>query len=184
MKAAEGLEETIRLWPHRLRGEGHFMAVLVRQGRKFRARSTGKVRGADAAGMKLWKEFEKEALKTDLRGTFLLFGAELYLEPEALSLKGLKVLRPGLHLGTLKKNRFEPSHALALSLLPGQARNCLDLSADSPQAAAYLRGESLPCRDLHGWTLITLDGCSLGWGKAAGSTVKNHYPRGLRIMGI
>ena len=184
MKAAEGLEETIRLWPHRLRGEGHFMAVLVRQGRKFRARSTGKVRGADAAGMKLWKAFEKEALKTDLRGTFLLFGAELYLEPEALSLKGLKVLRPGLHLGTLKKNRFEPSHALALSLLPGQARNCLDLSADSPQAAAYLRGESLPCRDLHGWTLITLDGCSLGWGKAAGSTVKNHYPRGLRIMGI
>ncbi len=184
MKARKGLEETIRLWPHRLRGEGHFVAALVRQGKKFRARTAGKSKGPDQASLKLWKDFEKEALKTDLQGTFLLFGSELYLEPEPVPLKGLKVLRPGLHLGTLKKNRFEPAHALALSLQPEEAKSSLDLPAGCPEAAAYLRGEALPCSGQRGWTLISLDGCSLGWGKAGGSMIKNHYPRGLRIAGI
>ena len=34
----------------------------------------------------------------------------------------------------------------------------------------------------NGWYLITVDGYSLGWGKLAGSVMKNHYPKGLRKL--
>ena len=181
---APGLEETLRLWPHRLKGEGHFMAALVRKGRKFRARLSGKAKPLDQTSRRLFQEFAGEALKTELKGTFLTFGQELYLEPEPLPLKGLRVLRPGLQLGTFKKNRFEPSHALALYLSPGKAARTLDLSLSSGEALTYMRGESLPCQGPKGWTLVCVEGCSAGWGKAAGGILKNHYPRGLRLTGI
>lgn len=181
---ARGLDETLRLWPHRLKGEGHFMAMLVRQGRKFRARLSGKTKPVDQAQLRLFKDFAADALRADLKGTFLTFGQELYLEPEPLPLRGLRVLRPGLHLGTFKKNRFEPSHALALFITPEQAARTLDLSVSSGEALRYLKGESPACQGPKGWTLVCIEGGSAGWGKAAGGILKNHYPKGLRPAGI
>ena len=90
------------------------------------------------------------------------------------------MLRPGLHLGTVKKNRFEPSHALALALLPEEARYTVRLSADGRRIRAYLNGETFPCEGEKGWYLVTVDGYGAGWGKLAGGIMKNHYPRGLR----
>ena len=92
--------------------------------------------------------------------------------------KGLKVLRPGLHLGTLKKNRFEPAHALALALRPEDVKHVWKLSVE--EAAAYLKGQTFSAEGEKGWYLICVDGCSLGWGKLAGGIMKNHYPKGLR----
>ena len=94
-------------------------------------------------------------------------------------LTGLKVLRPGLHLGTLKKNRFEPAHALALFLKPADVKNTLDLSL--AEAERYLSGQTLPAEGEKGWYLISVEGYSIGWGKLSGSVMKNHYPKGLRI---
>ena len=96
------------------------------------------------------------------------------------SLERLKVLRPGLHLGTLKKNRFEPSHALALALAPEDAVHVWNLSSESQEAAAYLNGQTFPAEGEKGWYLICVDGFGLGWGKLAGGVMKNHYPKGLR----
>ena len=183
-RQVQGLDETLRLWPHRLRGEGHFMAALIRKGRKFRSRLSGRMRPVDQAQLRLFRDFAAEALKTELKGNFITFGAELYLEPEPLPLKGIRVLRPGLHLGTFKKNRFEPSHALALYLSPEKASRTLDLSLSLGEALSYMRGDALPCGDLKGWTLVCIEGRSAGWGKAAGGMLKNHYPKGLRLTGI
>ena len=97
------------------------------------------------------------------------------------STKGLKVLRPGLHLGTMKKNRFEPSHALALALTPADVLHSYDMAGDSSEVRAYLNGQTLAADGEKGWYLMTVDGYSIGWGKLAGSMVKNHYPKGLRI---
>ena len=128
-----------------------------------------------------WTAFQREFLKWSFSGKYLKFGDQLYLAPGELpSLKGLKVLRPGLHLGTLKKNRFEPSHALALALLPGEAVHVWNLDAEDPQARAYLSGQTFPASGEKGWYLICVDGCSMGWGKLAGGIMKNHYPKGLR----
>ncbi len=101
------------------------------------------------------------------------------------SLKGLKVLRPGLHLGTMKKNRFEPSHALALALKPDEVCLSAELvsgeeNKDYGPAFAWLNGETFPLTGEKGWYLITVDGYSIGWGKLAGGIMKNHYPKGLR----
>ena len=97
---------------------------------------------------------------------------------DLIPLQGLRVLRPGLHLGTQKKGRMEPGHALAMALGPGQAP-AADWPVDSPEIQAYLRGETLP-HPGQGWCLVTASGHSLGWGKLAGGVLKNHRPKGLR----
>ena len=128
--------------------------------------------------------FAEENLVKNITGNFLKFGDQLYRMPEGMpSIRNLKVLRPGLHLGTLKKNRFEPSHALALALRPDQVKHVCSLESDSPQVKAYLNGQTLNMDGEKGWYLVTVDGYSIGWGKLAGGILKNHYPKGLRKNG-
>lgn len=185
----DALGLTLRLWPHRLRGEGHCLAVLRREGEAVRAAADpgGGKRGGDFQDCPEYQEFAAENLAASPEGKLLRFGGQLYLTPGDMpSLKGLRVLRPGLHLGALKKNRFEPSHALALALSPGEVRRVCPVSADGegdmPRAAAYLSGLTFPLAGEKGWHLVTVDGYSLGWGKLAAGILKNHYPRGLRKM--
>ena len=199
---APGLEDTMRLWPHRIEGEGHFMALLRKEGGFLSAGGTergereerperpgkaeGRVRrkgesGSLSAASPAFGEFAKQYLRGVPEGAFLRFGDQIYLTPAGMpSLAGLKVLRPGLHLGTEKKNRFEPSHALALALDPSDVRLVYRMTAESREAMAWLRGESLSADGEKGWYLICVDGFGIGWGKLAGGMMKNHYPRGLR----
>lgn len=175
------LENALRLWPHKLEGEGHFLASLRKEGQSLKKTVSlyGEEQGISLKDCKEWREFKDQYLKVDLQGIYLKFGDQLYLAPEEMpSLKGLKVLRPGLHLGTLKKNRFEPAHALALALKPGEVTYSFDLSIQS--AADYLAGQTFAAEGEKGWYLITVEGYSLGWGKLAGNIMKNHYPKGLR----
>ena len=167
-------EGAFRLWPHKLLGEGHFAAVL---------RKTGGEEGepAQLAGEKLpkeWESFAKE-LKIQLpSGKALLFGSSLYWVPAQMpDLRKIKVVRPGLELGEVKKNRFEPAHALALWLK--KCENIQDFPENSKEIRAYMEGQVVPgsCK---GWCLITVNGYSLGWGKGDGNHIKNHYPKGLR----
>ncbi len=229
---AEAIARTVRLWPHRVRGEGHFLALLQkagegeahaagtggtgpeglaradasvavrspggpvegsrtgrgkgRHGRLGRPEGRGDRRGPGAsveAAVALFGRFCREALHRELSGPFLLRGEALYrVPPDLPDLDGLRVVRPGLHLGMVRKGRFEPAHALALALRAGDARQVRDLPADGDEVRAYLRGETLPLRGEEGWTLVTVDGFPLGWAKGAGGMLKNHYPRGLRWL--
>ena len=166
-----------RLWPHKLLGEGHFAAVLRR-----RTGEEGEV--AAMPGEKLppqWQSFAKDLRITLPEGKALTFGQSLYWAPEDMpSLRGLKVLRPGLELGEVKKDRLEPAHALALWLSDGA--KTVDLAPDSCEAALYLQGNVLESR-VKGWCLVTVGGYSIGWGKGDGMQLKNHYPKGLRRNG-
>ncbi len=163
-----------RLWPHKLLGEGHFAAVLRKKG-------DAEATAAPCPGEKLpkeWLDFAK-ALGISLpAGKAIFFGSSLYWVPEEMpSLHKLKVLRPGLELGEVKKGRFEPAHGLALWLKT--AGSTVNLSADGEDIKKYLHGDTLPCSQ-RGWCLVTVDGYSIGWGKGDGSQLKNHYPKGLR----
>ena len=89
----------------------------------------------------------------------------------------LKVLRPGLELGTVKKDRFEPAHALALWLK--DCKSAQRYPADSEEMKAYIHGDVVPSEN-KGWCLVCADGYSIGWGKGDGRVLKNHYPKGLR----
>lgn len=205
------LEKEERLMPHKIKGEGHFLAVLHREGGQLSSAATaGTEKSLTLKDCREFLDFAKEALTIPAEelteGKILLrFGEQLYLAPaETPSLRGLKVLRPGLHLGTVKKNRFEPSHALALFLKKEQVVHAVNLACDGTAVRKYLEGQTLTIGEgcdvemadimtrgsmaaeqadvslLKGWCLVCVDGYSLGWGKAAGAVLKNHYPKGLR----
>ena len=163
-----------RLWPHKLLGEGHFAAVLKKNGGE-----EGEIPSAKAEKLpKEWLSFAKEL---DIRlpeGKAISFGQNLYWAPEDLpDLSRLKVLRPGLELGTAKKDRFEPAHALALWL--SNCRNVQSYGPESEEMKAYLHGDVVPSGQ-RGWCLVKAGDYSIGWGKGDGRVLKNHYPKGLR----
>ncbi len=174
------LEESMRLWPHKVKGEGHFLARFTKDGNsKGETAVFGVERGIKEKDCKEWLAFKAKYLKRDFQGIYVMFGGQLYLVPgECPSLKGLKALRAGLHLGTVKKDRFEPSHALALFLKPEEAVFSYNLSLE--QDGKYLKGETFAAEGEKGWYLICVEGYSLGFGKLSGSIMKNHYPKGLR----
>ena len=171
---APGENGSFRMWPHKLLGEGHFAAVL--------RKSEGKAEEIPAEnGEKLpkqWETFAKELGITLSHGKAVNFGQSLFWAPEELpNIQRLKVLRPGLELGTVKKDRFEPAHALALWLK--SCANVQDYAADSDEIKAYLHGDVVASR-VKGWCLVRADGYAIGWGKGDGTVLKNHYPKGLR----
>ena len=171
---APGPDGSFRMWPHKLLGEGHFAAVLRKT-----AGEEANVR--EYNGEKLpaqWQQFAKEMGIRLPEGKAVLFGQSLYWAPEAMpDIRGVRVLRPGLELGEVKKDRFQPAHALALWLK--EAKTVWDLAYDSKEIAAYMHGETVTA-SVSGWCLVTVDGYSIGWGKGDGKVLKNHYPKGLR----
>lgn len=204
------LLEMKRLWPHKIKGEGHFMAVLVKDKETEEAHKSMPVHGTEK-GVTMKEidglaEFmrdavsDEEALNEMVSGKAVLnkailgrscsedafrllkFGDNVYLMPEEMpSVRGLKVLRTGLHVGVLKKNRFEPAHALALAINPSRVRHVLNLDSADPRVMQYLNGQTFPAEGGKGWYLICVDGFGIGWGKLAGGMMKNHYPKGLRV---
>lgn len=180
----DALKNTSRLWPHRLHGEGHFVAKLKRNAQSEITAKLPVSKTADPKKLTDYETFMVQTLRKRSEGNLILFGDELYAVPMTCpSLDGIKVVRPGLHLGTLKKNRFEPSHALALSLKKEEVFHTVDFHADSPEIYAYWQGESLPMEGEKGWYLITVDGYSFAFGKLSNGILKNHYPKGLRLLG-
>lgn len=188
----EQLRRTGRLWPHKVKGEGHFVALLKKEGQPEYLENTVMIsrNGLEkTTSLKECKEFI-DFLKTEIRAEwlgidrkdgYLKFKDNIYLLPKEMpGLKGLKVKRSGLQLGMLLKNRFEPSHALALALKPDEVVHTWNLDGNGEEIRNYLKGNTFPAEGEKGWYLITVDGYSIGWGKLAGGVMKNHYPKGLR----
>jgi NOL1/NOP2/fmu family ribosome biogenesis protein len=188
------LKKTLRIWPDKSEGEGHYLAVLKKcEDESSEKKQTMPEYSSDKSVIKEVETFLKELLVNPapllLRKEYILFGDQLYLiPPEMVDFKGMKIIRPGLHLGTVKKNRFEPSHGFALFLKKEEVNLSIDLSADGAEIIKYLKGETLSgdiSRSLDnkkGWVLVNTDGYSIGFAKLAGGILKNHYPKGLRWM--
>lgn len=174
-----------RIWPHKVKGEGHFAAVLQKAGEGMGQKGFGKAGKLDKGKFAQLEEFMNSTLKTKMEGNLVTFGENLYLLPEqAPDLKGLKVLRPGLHLGSFKKNRFEPAHALSHALKPNECRHVLELSREEKEVEGFLRGEAIErLAEEKGWYLVCVEGLPLGFAKYSNGMFKNHYPKGLRIVG-
>jgi 16S rRNA C967 or C1407 C5-methylase (RsmB/RsmF family)/NOL1/NOP2/fmu family ribosome biogenesis protein len=194
------LSRTVRLWPHHLRGEGHFIAKFVHPEGPGTARSNptrrdrGPRRGSVAdrelkgAGLSTasrevagaWRGFVADALEGD-PGEVTVAGERAYLVPDPeVAGAGVRLVRPGLLVGRARPGRFEPAHALAMAAGAVTARRVREV--DDHEAAAFVRGETLASGGVAGWTLVSWNGWPLGWGRAAGGVLKNHYPKGLRTM--
>lgn len=175
------LQLTARLWPHRLAGEGHFIAKM-RKKAPDRPVKTKKMPPLKASRLHDYRLFEQDTLTEKLQGVFYFQGNQLYLLPDDYpDFANLRVLRAGLHLGEQKKNRFEPNHALALALPSDRFRRRFPLRLEADEWRHYLNGATLPAPSAErGWTIVTVEGYPIGWGKSAGGTLKNNYPKGLR----
>ena len=181
LNAPEGMAH---LYPHQLRGEGHFAALLHKKGD---ARSDLFAPAATRLAppqKPLLSAYE--AFATPFPGlprANAQFGDALLSAPDLPPLKGVKVLRAGVQLGILKGKVFAPDHALAMALPLSNTIPTLPLTRE--QALLYQSGETLPCPDdLTGYALPTYAGLPLGFGKASGGQLKNHYPKGLRRPGL
>ena len=164
-----------RIFPHKNKGEGHFIALFKKSG-EFK-KPVFKENKAKLSEEKMFLDFQEKFLNTDFSGTFVSFGENLYLMPENIDIDKLKVERAGLHLGRCKKGRFEPSHALLMSLTPSEIKNTFE----AEDISGFLRGETLK-GDICGWCSVTYLGINIGWAKGTDGILKNHFPKHLRLF--
>ena len=191
--APSSLRKCVRIFPHKMDGEGHFLALFHKKGDSLPPffRPAGK--GPDKNTRKWLEEFFAEI------GLHTLGGQEFdwnrveirkdkvyYQLPFPLDLRGISFLRNGLYLGDLKKNRFEPSQPLALALHKEDIEATISLSVSDERITRYLKGETLniePEEAAHkkGWHLLCADGYPIGFGKLVNGILKNKYPAGWRV---
>lgn len=178
-----------RIWPHRISGEGHFVAMLKK-------RDTGEYHGVNwyhPAKQKLPEEvlsfLEHINWKWDMSRMELQKERLYYLPKKMPNVKGLRLLRNGLFLGEIKKNRFEPSQSLALALKPEEFYQSISLSVEDERVIRYLKGETIELDKeaahagiQNGIVLLCVDGYPLGWGKLNQGSLKNKYLPGWRWM--
>ena len=177
LEAPDGMTH---LYPHQLRGEGHFVALFEKE--PGEAENLFRPAGEQLAKPQkpllsaydvFCKPFES------LPRANAQLGDALLCCPDLPPLKGVRVLRAGLQLGALKGKVFAPDHALAMALAQPYALPMVELSRED--ALRYQSGEALPAPEsLQGYALPCYEGLALGFGKASGGQLKNHYPKGLR----
>lgn len=179
------LQNCVRLFPHNFNGEGHFIAKLTKSNSEIKSKKLKpfKLTQLSKEQTELLNEFINLTFKTSPKFTNLVcFGDELFALPnEVPDLSKIKISRLGLHLGTFKKKRFEPSYALSLAVKPDQISKILPISEEEWQK--YVHGETLsvdPSLE-KGWYLLTCQGQGIGFSKVVNSVAKNFFPKGLRF---
>ena len=199
------IEKTVRIWPHKMNGEGHYLALFRKKGEAIpyeteekpiekknkKQKNRKKDRGTEAPGP---SKAEKQILSDFLsRMTAPIPVEELevragkvYHSPSLPDgVRNLHFLRNGLYLGELKKDRFEPSQPFAVTLSADKFKDYMNLKADDERTEKYLHGETISVEpgetaSPSGWKLVCVDGFGLGWGKLVNGTLKNKYPVGWR----
>ena len=175
------LAGALRLWPHHLEGEGHFVCLLQRTGGNAGScKPYGKQKRLkdypDAhAFMMQYTHMSEDTPVTEING-------KLYSIPEdAPDLKGVRVIRGGLLLGELKNKRFEPSHVLTLAYGKEMFKQTIEWSLEDEAVMRYLKGETILCDRPTGYYVVCVDGYQLGWVKAQNGMLKNQYPASWRL---
>ncbi len=185
----EHIRRCVRIFPHRMDGEGHFLALFHKKGERDTSSVHRVVRnGLKGEEKRLFEDFARQVRRIWEPERLESKNGMIYYMPEILPrMRGLRFLRSGLFLGEVKKNRFEPSQSLAMALRSDQYDNCFRLSVQDDRVARYLKGETLTLTGQEteapdGWQLVCVDGYPLGWGKKNKNTLKNKYHSGWRMM--
>lgn len=191
------LTKAVRLWPHLLQGEGHFIARLQSTATPMAATKPVQKKAAHSKnkrGPQRLSKAQQALVQQTLAATLTrpvidmthlwLQGDHLHALPAVeIDLSQVKLLRNGLNIGTFKKQRFELDHDLALSLSPADFKVRYEVSAEAYQR--YRHGEVLtlpkPYAPQKNFGLLTHQGLGFAIGNFVGTQIKNFYPKGLRI---
>ena len=174
------LDEVVSCYPHHYRGEGHFIALLRKPGNSPRKVVRPMKPQVSQADLKVLKAFYQETLNKKVPAYIIENNGHLYaIKKNFPELKGIRVLRNGLYLGEVRKNRFIPSYSLALTLTKEDVKRSYDYSCDSEEIKKYIHGETLEGTGNKGFGVIFVDGYPLSFYKES-NQVKNLFPKGLR----
>ena len=174
------LDEVVRCYPHHYRGEGHFIALLRKPGNSPRKQVRTIKPSVNLADLKVLKAFYQENLNKKVPSYIIENNGHLYaVKKNFPELKGIRVLRNGLYLGEVRKNRFIPSYSLALILTKQDVKRSYDYPCDSEEIKKYIHGETLEGTGEKGFGVIFVDGYPLSFYKES-NQVKNLFPKGLR----
>lgn len=180
------LSRTLRLWPHHLEGEGHFAALLCKDGELADNNTCPPVITGKKELEAFYQFLASEGIDDifDRRRLTVQNGYVQYLPEGMPELKGLHIMRSGWFLGEIKKNRFEPGGAFARGLTAGACRKVINYEPDSTEVVKYLKCETLAVDASlpNGWYLVCTADFPLGWGKVSNGTLKNKYPAGWRLI--
>ncbi len=172
-----------KLYPHKIKGEGHFVALFEKTERAeaFDCRLKEAKHSVTSGGEKAYRDFEKDFFQEKFACRLYEINGVLYELPEdTFDWKGLQVLRVGVRLGEVKNGRFEPSHSLAMCVKTAECKRVLDLEMGDARVEKYLRGETIEGELANGWCIVGVCGYPLGLGKCVNGIIKNHLPKGLR----
>ena len=175
----ENTKYCVRLYPHKVKGEGHFVALL----QKGESNKTTTSTDIDAQIPK--DEFFSNINKMFKNGSFVKRQERLYFEPSVnINTTGLRILRSGLYLGEYKHDKFEPSQALAMALKKNEYKNIINFDLNDERVIKYLKCETLDVKDKYvsGYVLVCVDGYPLGFGKVDKGILKNKYPANYRYQ--
>ncbi len=184
VNAKHDMSKAMRLWPHKIQGEGHFIALLRKKGISSSGILHNNRRVLNKKVLEPYLDFEKNYLKfqLDISRLELKNNKLIYMPKEIPELKGLRLLRTGWYIGEIKQNRFEPSQALAMGIKKEQVIHSIDLSVEDVQVIKYLKGETLNIKVPKGYYLVCTDGYPLGWAKSNQQLLKNKYYSGWRRL--
>lgn len=178
----DNMPGTVRLWPHQVKGEGHFVAHLAKKGSAPSKKDCNGTIEQDT--IEVWERFLAENEIQTPSGIITRHKNALFLAAQGMPLcRGLKVVCRGLYLGDIKKDRFSPSQPWSLSLSKADIDSPLIFPVDSMEIDAYLKGLTVKAHAPKGYHVIFADAVPLGWVKSDGmGTLKNLYPPAWRNL--
>jgi 16S rRNA C967 or C1407 C5-methylase (RsmB/RsmF family)/NOL1/NOP2/fmu family ribosome biogenesis protein len=186
--ALKGGYPACRFFPHRLRGEGFFLAVVrkeagggqteeCREGGFRKKKRQGEPPLPAGIGRRL---LHPEEFHIERRGNLILAFPLRHLDSYLFLREQLRLVASGVCLGEVKGNDLLPAHSLAM---------CRELNRDSfaaaelsrEEAVRYLRKEALMLPGEKAYALVTYKGLPLGFVKRLGTRANNLYPQQWRI---
>ena len=169
-----GLRETVRLYPHENKGEGQFVAVMV----KKQYNNNSCYSSMKLTNSKITNDFIKTY--TTLNCDCVEYKNHMYVIPcKELIKKHVNYVSIGVRLGKVESNRFEPHHNL-FTAFGKDFKIKFNLNFEDEKVTKYLKGETIDIDLTDGYGALIVNGCSLGGFKISKGKFKNYYPKGLR----
>lgn len=177
---AQGIYRSGRLWPHKVKGEGHFLCLLKKRGKPLNPEIL-KIKLVNKKDLIYMFEFFEKFLNIKVPKNLEIHNSSVFNIPEGINLDKIRVIRSGFYLGEIKNKRFEPSQALAMGIKKEDAKLVITFKAEDEDLKRYLKGESLFFDLKDGWYLVCIEDYPLGWGKIVKGRLKNKYLSSWRI---
>lgn len=154
-------------------GEGHFLAKMI----KTSSTKAVRIKTLPFSKEPLVERFLDEVCWE--KPSYTVIKDKIYLTDSPLLEVKVNCLRQGVLLGEILKGRIQPAHHFFIT--EKRIKNIYDI-VDETQLQMFLKGLSLPVAGIKGYVQIRYHDVPIGFGKADGQQIKNHFPKGLRLV--